>query len=274
MEIGRYIDFHPSKNSTIDYSVRLDGGDLTTRRVFTFSSVGGEFVTHVAATKTGDTNKGVYINANGEAVATTYTIDAKIDSGTANRIAWYKGANEIASGTIVTDGNYLSKINYLSINTDHQTSYRLYVNGTSYHNGETVVAGTLRPEQTCTRYLGSGSYYWKGAYIWADGFIHPANWQTDINWGQAYATNSPYRGHYAMKAYREARFGDAFGFMPAQAVTVEYTTNSGSSWAVNTNITDDNKRNLTNGNMCFMPVGNYSANYSVATGETAPRAVG
>lgn len=65
-------------------------------------------------------------------------------SFTANRIIYSNTATKLASGTVTTDGAYLGNISYLSVNNDHQTGYRLYVNGTSYLNGQTTVYGPLR----------------------------------------------------------------------------------------------------------------------------------
>ena len=52
--------------------------------------------------------------------------------GTASRIAYYSAAGTISSGTATTNGAYLGNVSYLSINTAHQTTYRLYVAGTTY----------------------------------------------------------------------------------------------------------------------------------------------
>ena len=41
MEIGRYIDFHPTTSSTLDYSARIDCGTSTTARTFTLPNTGG-----------------------------------------------------------------------------------------------------------------------------------------------------------------------------------------------------------------------------------------
>lgn len=65
-------------------------------------------------------------------------------SYTANRIIYSNTATKLASGTVTTDGAYLGNISYLSVNNNHQTNYRLYVNGTSYFNGLTTVYGPLR----------------------------------------------------------------------------------------------------------------------------------
>lgn len=97
MDIGRYIDFHPTSDSEIDYSVRLDGGTSTTGRTFTFGSVAGELVTHTAGTAIGGTAKPVYIANSGAATALSATV------GAANRPV-YLNAGTITAGTY-TFGN-------------------------------------------------------------------------------------------------------------------------------------------------------------------------
>ena len=82
----------------------------------------------------GSTNRPIYWN-NGAPAECNYSLNATVNSGTPNRIAYYSGANAISSGSITSDGTYLGNVNYLSINTAHQTNYRLYVNGDSYVSG-------------------------------------------------------------------------------------------------------------------------------------------
>ena len=65
-------------------------------------------------------------------------------SFTANRVIYSNTATKLASGSITTDGAYLSNISYLSVNNDHQTSYRFLVSGASLLNGQTTVYGPLR----------------------------------------------------------------------------------------------------------------------------------
>lgn len=55
-------------------------------------------------------------------------------SFTANRMIYSNTATKLASGSITTNGSYLSNISYLSVNREHQTNYNLYVNGTSCHS--------------------------------------------------------------------------------------------------------------------------------------------
>lgn len=83
----------------------------------------------------GSATRPVYMDSNGVLQQTSYSLSTTVDSGTANRIAWYKGTNEIASGTVTTDGAYLGNVSYLSVNNDHQTTYRALINGTSMFKG-------------------------------------------------------------------------------------------------------------------------------------------
>lgn len=239
---------------------------------------------HIANnTKTGDTNKGVYVAANGVVTAMTYTLDAKIDAGTANRIAWYKGANEIASGTVTTDGAYLGAVSYLSVNTAHQTTYRFRVNGISYFSGgNVIVADTLRPEATRKRSLGLADYYWNAAWIYGNGNIH----ENALYWGgigNANVTSTDYsistasveRGITAFK-YPNGILGNrVFGF-PAEYTTVQYTADGGNSWADVTDpwYTADRIRNLFNFNETQIPVGNLDKFDFTASQTTSPCSVG
>ena len=95
----------------------------------------------------GTSKQPIYWNA-GVPTPCDFSINASINSGTANRIAWYSGTNTISSGTITTDGGYLGKVDYLSVNTDHQTTYRLKVNGDSYINGTLETPGPVRITST------------------------------------------------------------------------------------------------------------------------------
>ena len=80
--------------------------------------------------------------SNGAPIATTYSLSSSVASGTGSRLAYYSDEHTISSGTATTDGQYLGNVSYLSINTAHQTGYKLYVNGTSYFNGSITSATT------------------------------------------------------------------------------------------------------------------------------------
>lgn len=113
-EIGRYIDFHPATDSTVDYGVRLDGGTSTTSRTFTFGATSGEFVVHTAGTAIGGTAKPVYISNNGVATALTATVGSAttpvyLNAGTITAGTYSfgnaSGNAPISNGTVNTDLN-------------------------------------------------------------------------------------------------------------------------------------------------------------------------
>jgi hypothetical protein len=54
-EIGRYIDFHPTSDSTLDFSARIDSGTSTTARTFTLGTTGGTLAITADNNKTGNT---------------------------------------------------------------------------------------------------------------------------------------------------------------------------------------------------------------------------
>lgn len=85
IELGRYIDFHPTNATTLNYGVRLDSGDSTTQRVFTFGSAAGELVTHTANTAIGSSTQPVYVKADGSVAA------AGAYSGLFTDLSWTDG---------------------------------------------------------------------------------------------------------------------------------------------------------------------------------------
>jgi hypothetical protein len=186
----------------------------------------------------GDTNNGVYVTASGVVTKMTYNLNATINAGTASRIAYYSGANAISSGSIVTDGGYLGSVSYLSVNTAHQTSYRAYINGSSYLVGETIHGSNVRSDTTRTDYLGTSSYYWKGAYIHGDGDIHWNN-LVKVN-SLTITTTDTNRGLPRILMGNDTningRGSQLWGMSPA-SVLVE-TSSNGTTWTINTALTD------------------------------------
>ena len=105
--------------------------------------------------------KGIYLNA-GAITPMSYELKSTVNSGTANRIAYYSGTTAISSGNnIWTNGTKL-QINEISA----EKNYNFYVNGTSYFNGNIQIVGTttarnINPETDNTYSLGTNSYRWK-----------------------------------------------------------------------------------------------------------------
>lgn len=136
----------------------------------------------------------------------------------------------------------------------------IVTNDNQTFGGNKIFKGHVYPQATRTYTLGTSSLYWNGAYIYAGGTIHEAN----IYWGGSggdmttiYNTIDNNRGITAFR-YPSYNFGNKTFGLSAESVTIEYTTNSGSSWAAVTNAwySDDRKRNLFNYNDAQIPVGN------------------
>lgn len=88
----------------------------------------------------------VYVAANGRITAITDAVSTGYGgtgntSFTKSRLVYSAETTKLATGNIVSEGNYIAKVTYLTVNTDHQTNYRFYVNGASYFNGNTTHNG-------------------------------------------------------------------------------------------------------------------------------------
>lgn len=111
--------------------------DLSTK--YRMRNVGGEknilFSTY--DTQTGSSTNPVYIKSNGEAVACSYSLSATIEAGTANRMAYYKTANQIGSS-----GHYVTS-SQVGINASSSKDYTFYVGGTSLLDNAVTINGNL-----------------------------------------------------------------------------------------------------------------------------------
>lgn len=111
--------------------------DLSTK--YRMRNVGGEknilFSTY--DTQTGSSTNPVYIKSNGEAVACSYSLSATIEAGTANRMAYYKAANQIGSS-----GHYVTS-SQVGINASSSKDYTFYVGGTSLLDNAVTINGNL-----------------------------------------------------------------------------------------------------------------------------------
>lgn len=78
----------------------------------------------------------VYVQSNGNVAACSYSLSATIEAGTANRMAYYKAANQIGSSD-----HYVTS-NQVGINSNTTYDFTFYVGGNSYFsNLVTVYAG-------------------------------------------------------------------------------------------------------------------------------------
>lgn len=100
--------------------------DLTTK--YRIRNVGGEKNLIFASynTQVGSSTNPVYIKSNGEAAACSYSLSATIEAGTANRMAYYKAANQIGSSD-----HYVTS-NQVGINSNTTYDFTFYVGGNSY----------------------------------------------------------------------------------------------------------------------------------------------
>lgn len=102
-------------------------------------NVGGEknilFSTY--NTQVGSSTNPVYIKSNGEAVACSYSLSATIEAGTANRMAYYKTANQIGSS-----GHYVTS-NQVGINASSSKNYTFYVGGDSLFDNAVTINGNV-----------------------------------------------------------------------------------------------------------------------------------
>lgn len=111
--------------------------DLSTK--YRMRNVGGEknilFSTY--NTQVGSSTNPVYIKSNGEAVACSYSLSATIEAGTANRMAYYKTANQIGSS-----GHYVTS-NQVGINASSSKNYTFYVGGDSLFDNAVTINGNV-----------------------------------------------------------------------------------------------------------------------------------
>lgn len=78
----------------------------------------------------------VYVQSNGNVASCSYSLSATIEAGTANRMAYYKAANQIGSS-----GHYVTS-SQVGINSNTTHDFTFYVGGNSYFsNLVTVYAG-------------------------------------------------------------------------------------------------------------------------------------
>lgn len=111
--------------------------DLTTK--YRIRNVGGEKNLIFASynTQIGSSTNPVYIKSNGEAVACSYSLSATIEAGTANRMAYYKTANQIGSS------NHYVTSSQVGINASSSKDYTFYVGGDSLFDNAVTINGNV-----------------------------------------------------------------------------------------------------------------------------------
>lgn len=134
-------------------------------------------ITALTADK-GSATQGVYL-AKGIITPMTYSLNATLNSGTANRLAYYSEMNAISSGNkIWTNGTKLG------INTTSEQSYNFYVNGTSYFNEKVWNPQGLMSFVQNNTIVGNTTDW--------DTLVTPGCYKVDIKiWGNAATYHSP-----------------------------------------------------------------------------------
>ena len=79
----------------------------------------------------------VYVQSNGNVATCSYSLSATIEAGTANRMAYYKAANQIGSS-----GHYVTP-NQVGINASSSKDYTFYVGGTSLFDNAVTINGNV-----------------------------------------------------------------------------------------------------------------------------------
>lgn len=159
MEVGRYIDFHPTHTSSLDYSVRLDATTSTAQRQIYLPSTSGtlELVghTHILSlvTDTGDSSialmhGGKYkLTAGGNSII--FTLPA--DNNTAHtKFAWTNGSTAGPTGSL--SGNHTA-VSFPAIPSATASISGIVTTGTQTFTGKKTFNGHIT--------LGGGSYQLK-----------------------------------------------------------------------------------------------------------------
>lgn len=79
----------------------------------------------------------VYVQSNGNVAACSYSLSATIEAGTANRMAYYKAANQIGSS------NHYVTSNQVGINASTSKNYTFYVGGDSLFDNAITINGNV-----------------------------------------------------------------------------------------------------------------------------------
>lgn len=111
--------------------------DLTTK--YRLRNVGGEKNLVFASynTQVGNSTNPIYIKQNGEAAACSYSLSATVEAGTANRMAYYKTANQLGSSD-----HYVTS-NQVGINASSSKNYTFYVGGDSLFDNAVTINGNV-----------------------------------------------------------------------------------------------------------------------------------
>lgn len=95
------------------------------------------FVSAIYNAAVGSGTQPVYIQSNGNVAACSYSLSATIEAGTANRMAYYKTANQLGSS------NHYVTSSQVGINASSSKNYTFYVGGDSLFDNAVTINGNL-----------------------------------------------------------------------------------------------------------------------------------
>lgn len=95
------------------------------------------FVSAAYNAAVGSGTQPVYVQSNGNVATCSYSLSATIEAGTANRMAYYKTANQIGSS-----GHYVTS-NQVGINASSSKNYTFYVGGDSLFDNAVTINGNV-----------------------------------------------------------------------------------------------------------------------------------
>lgn len=95
------------------------------------------FVSAAYNAEVGSGTQPVYVQSNGNVATCSYSLSATIEAGTANRMAYYKTANQIGSS-----GHYVTS-SQVGINASSSKNYTFYVGGDSLFNNAVTINGNV-----------------------------------------------------------------------------------------------------------------------------------
>lgn len=95
------------------------------------------FVSAAYNAAVGSGTQPVYVQSNGNVATCSYSLSATIEAGTANRMAYYKTANQLGSS-----GHYVTS-NQVGINASSSKNYTFYVGGDSLFDNAVTINGNV-----------------------------------------------------------------------------------------------------------------------------------
>mgnify|MGYP002672067527 CR=1 FL=1 len=151
--LGHY-DYNNEKNKNDDFRDQwvfgyladsnlegTTGASNSLSTTYRLLNIGGGFQRmFVSATYNATVGSGtqpVYVQSNGNVATCSYSLSATIEAGTANRMAYYKTANQIGSS-----GHYVTS-SQVGINASSSKDYTFYVGGTSLLDNAVTINGNL-----------------------------------------------------------------------------------------------------------------------------------